>query len=70
MTPEQIAAIVAATRASDAWAIMDHVLENLTETGLRDLRDDIQMALHYIAKVNHALTEIASKGVEEYRSEL
>ena len=62
MTPEQIAAIVSATRASDAWAIMDRVLENLTDTALRD---DIQMALYYIAKVNHALTEIASKGAKE-----
>ena len=44
---------------------MDHVLENLTEAGLGDLRDDVQMALHYIAKVNRALTEIASKGAKE-----
>lgn len=62
MTPEQITAIVSATRASDAWAIMDRVLEDLTDTALRD---DTQMALYYIAKVNRALTEIASKGVKE-----
>jgi len=62
MTPEQITAIVIATRTSDAWAIMDHALENLTDKGLRE---DAQMALYYIAKVNRALTEIASKGAKE-----
>jgi hypothetical protein len=62
MTPEQITAIVVATRTSDAWAIMDHARENLTDKGLRD---DADMALYYIAKVNRALTEIASKGAKD-----
>ena len=62
MNPEQITAIVVATRTSDAWAIMDHARENLTDKGLRD---DADMALYYIAKVNRALTEIASKGAKD-----
>ena len=65
MTPEQMVALMDSARASDAWSIMDRVLGDIQENGIKGVKADADMALHYIAKVRRILAGIATEGADQ-----